>query len=42
MIQIDFGVTIRPTLESGTLSDMQHANARLLQVAQAHDLSPAG
>ena len=39
MTQIDFGVTIRPTVESGTLSDMQHANARLLRVAHAHDLS---
>ena len=39
MAQIAFGVTIRPSPESGTLPEMQAANARLLAAAQAHDLS---
>lgn len=39
MIAMAFGVTIRPSPESGTLPDMQEANARLLEAARTHDLS---
>jgi alkanesulfonate monooxygenase SsuD/methylene tetrahydromethanopterin reductase-like flavin-dependent oxidoreductase (luciferase family) len=36
---IDFGVTIRPTPQGGSVPAMLHANAQLLQAAAAHDLS---
>ncbi|MDQ2785587.1 MAG: LLM class flavin-dependent oxidoreductase [Chloroflexota bacterium] len=39
MAEMDFGVTIRPTPHGGTLQEMREANARLLAVATAHDLS---
>jgi alkanesulfonate monooxygenase SsuD/methylene tetrahydromethanopterin reductase-like flavin-dependent oxidoreductase (luciferase family) len=37
--QIDFGLTIRPTPQGGTVPEMLRANERLLQAAQEHDLS---
>lgn len=39
MAQIDFGVTIRPTPQGGTVPEMLRANERLLDAATAHDLS---
>ena len=39
MVQMDFGVTIRPTPHGGTLAEMTRTNARLLAAARAHDLS---
>ena len=39
MVQLDFGVTIRPTPHGGTLAEMAHTNAQLLAAAREHDLS---
>lgn len=39
MGQIDFGLTIRPTPQGGTVPEMLRANERLLDAAAAHDLS---
>lgn len=39
MVQLDFGVTIRPTPHGGTLAEMAETNARLLAAAREHDLS---
>lgn len=39
MAAIDFGVTIRPTPQGGSVPDMLRANERLLQAAEEHDLS---
>jgi alkanesulfonate monooxygenase SsuD/methylene tetrahydromethanopterin reductase-like flavin-dependent oxidoreductase (luciferase family) len=36
---IDFGLTIRPTPQGGSLPEMMRANEQLLQAATAHDLS---
>ncbi|MGI9148988.1 MAG: LLM class flavin-dependent oxidoreductase [Chloroflexota bacterium] len=36
---IDFGVSIRPTPQGGTLAEMTSANERLLRAAADHDLS---
>jgi alkanesulfonate monooxygenase SsuD/methylene tetrahydromethanopterin reductase-like flavin-dependent oxidoreductase (luciferase family) len=36
---IDFGVTIRPTPQGGSVPEMMSANERLLQAATDHDLS---
>ena len=38
-VQLDFGVTIRPTTHGGTLVEMARANARILAAARDHDLS---
>jgi alkanesulfonate monooxygenase SsuD/methylene tetrahydromethanopterin reductase-like flavin-dependent oxidoreductase (luciferase family) len=39
MVAIDFGVTIRPTPQGGSVPEMMDANARLLQAAVEHDLA---
>ncbi len=39
MVQMDFGVTVRPTPHGGTLAEMTRTNARILAAARAHDLS---
>jgi alkanesulfonate monooxygenase SsuD/methylene tetrahydromethanopterin reductase-like flavin-dependent oxidoreductase (luciferase family) len=39
MAAIDFGLTIRPTPQGGTLPEMLRANARLLHAAAQHDLA---
>ena len=39
MVAIDFGLTIRPSPQGGSLSDMMRANERLLQAAAQHDLA---
>ncbi|MGI8855044.1 MAG: LLM class flavin-dependent oxidoreductase [Thermomicrobiales bacterium] len=39
MAAIDFGVTIRPTPQGGTVPEMLRANEALLRAATAHDLS---
>ncbi len=39
MTAMAFGLTIRPSPESGALADMERANARFLDAARAHDLS---
>jgi alkanesulfonate monooxygenase SsuD/methylene tetrahydromethanopterin reductase-like flavin-dependent oxidoreductase (luciferase family) len=39
VVTLDFGVTIRPTTHGGTLDEMARANAQILAVARAHDLS---
>jgi alkanesulfonate monooxygenase SsuD/methylene tetrahydromethanopterin reductase-like flavin-dependent oxidoreductase (luciferase family) len=39
MAQLDFGVTIRPSTQGGTIEEMDRANARILAAARAHDLS---
>jgi alkanesulfonate monooxygenase SsuD/methylene tetrahydromethanopterin reductase-like flavin-dependent oxidoreductase (luciferase family) len=39
VVAIDFGVTIRPTPQGGSVPEMLHANAQLLRAAAAHDLS---
>ncbi len=39
MARIDFGLTIRPTPQGGSVPEMMETNARLLQAAQEHDLS---
>jgi alkanesulfonate monooxygenase SsuD/methylene tetrahydromethanopterin reductase-like flavin-dependent oxidoreductase (luciferase family) len=38
-MRLDFGLTIRPSPQGGTLAEMQEANERLLEVAREHDLS---
>jgi alkanesulfonate monooxygenase SsuD/methylene tetrahydromethanopterin reductase-like flavin-dependent oxidoreductase (luciferase family) len=38
-VQLDFGVTIRPTPHGGTLAEMTRTNARILAAARAHDLA---
>ncbi len=39
MVDIDFGITIRPTPHGGTLSEMMQANERILKAAAKHDLT---
>jgi alkanesulfonate monooxygenase SsuD/methylene tetrahydromethanopterin reductase-like flavin-dependent oxidoreductase (luciferase family) len=39
MVAMDFGVTIRPTPQGGSLPEMMRANERLLEAAAEHDLS---
>jgi alkanesulfonate monooxygenase SsuD/methylene tetrahydromethanopterin reductase-like flavin-dependent oxidoreductase (luciferase family) len=39
MVEIEFGVTIRPTPQGGSVPEMMLANARLLTAAAEHDLS---
>ncbi len=39
MVAIDFGVTIRPTPQGGSVSEMMGANEQLLRAAAEHDLS---
>jgi alkanesulfonate monooxygenase SsuD/methylene tetrahydromethanopterin reductase-like flavin-dependent oxidoreductase (luciferase family) len=39
MVQIDFGVTIRPTPHGGTIAEMDRTNAHFLAAAQRHDLT---
>lgn len=39
MAGIDFGLTIRPTPQGGTMPEMLRANERLLRAAREHDLS---
>src|ERR1700682_4417025 len=39
MVAIDFGVTIRPTPQGGSVPEMMRANEQLLQAAAEHDLS---
>ncbi len=39
MAEMDFGVTIRPTPQGGSVPEMMHANERLLRAAREHDLS---
>jgi len=39
MVAIDFGVTIRPTPQGGSVPEMMRANEQLLQAAAVHDLS---
>src|SRR5262245_18370888 len=39
MVAIDFGLTLQPTPQGGTLPEMTRANERILQVAAEHDLT---
>jgi alkanesulfonate monooxygenase SsuD/methylene tetrahydromethanopterin reductase-like flavin-dependent oxidoreductase (luciferase family) len=39
MVAIDFGLTIRPTPQGGSVPEMMRANERLLQAAAQHDLA---
>ncbi len=39
MAAMDFGVTIRPTPQGGSVPEMMETNARLLRAATEHDLS---
>jgi len=39
MTQIDFGVTIRPAPQAGSVPEMLHANEQLLQAATQYGLS---
>jgi alkanesulfonate monooxygenase SsuD/methylene tetrahydromethanopterin reductase-like flavin-dependent oxidoreductase (luciferase family) len=39
VVAIDFGLTIRPSPQGGTVPEMMRANERLLQAATEHDLS---
>ncbi len=39
MVQMDFGLTIRPTTHGGTFAEMARANALLLDAAKEHDLA---
>lgn len=39
MTRMDFGVTIRPTPQGGTIPEMMRANERLLHAAREYDLS---
>lgn len=39
MVAIEFGITIRPSTQGGSLPDMARANERLLQAAAEHDLT---
>jgi alkanesulfonate monooxygenase SsuD/methylene tetrahydromethanopterin reductase-like flavin-dependent oxidoreductase (luciferase family) len=38
-MRLDFGLTIRPAPQAGTLAEMRRANDRLLRAAADHDLS---
>jgi alkanesulfonate monooxygenase SsuD/methylene tetrahydromethanopterin reductase-like flavin-dependent oxidoreductase (luciferase family) len=39
MVAIDFGLTIRPTPQGGSVPEMMRTNERLLQAAAKHDLA---
>jgi alkanesulfonate monooxygenase SsuD/methylene tetrahydromethanopterin reductase-like flavin-dependent oxidoreductase (luciferase family) len=39
MVAIDFGITVRPSPQGGTLPEMTRVNERILQAAVAHDLT---
>lgn len=39
MARLDFGVTIRPSTQGGTIAEMDRANERILAAARDHDLS---